>query len=96
MRFKDEKGYWVEQPNNDFDWSIYDNGYTGGNSLKINRNIKAGQFTKVFCHEKYAKELLSENFSEKTVVKEKNRTTENPGTRECQEELEYLLEEFFA
>ena len=46
--------------------------------------------------EKYAKELLSENFSEKTVVKEKNRTIENPGTRECQEELEYLLEEFFA
>ena len=46
--------------------------------------------------EKYAKELLSENFSEKTVMKEKICTTENPGTRECQEELEYLLEEFFA
>ena len=67
MRFKDEKGYWVEQPNNDFDWSIYDNGYTGGNSLKANRNIKAGQFTKVFCHEKYAKELYEKYISKQAV-----------------------------
>ena len=46
--------------------------------------------------EKYAKEFLPEDLLAKPVIKEKSQTAESQDTRVCQEELEDLLEEFFA
>lgn len=41
-----------------FDWSLYENGYVGGNKLVINKSIKTGTSkVKVYSHEHYAKEL---------------------------------------
>lgn len=81
MKFKDKRGYWVEQPNDDFDWSIYDNGYTGGFSLKTNTSIKAGQHTKIFCHEAYAKEAY-ERYKRKQIVQDNIDSAKDaiPGT----------------
>lgn len=41
----------------DFDWSLYENGYTGGDTLTVNKSIKTNGKDKVFCHESYAQEL---------------------------------------
>ena len=41
----------------DFDWSLYDNGYTGGSSLVVNKAVKTNGKDKVYCHESYAQEL---------------------------------------
>ncbi len=46
--------------------------------------------------EKYAKELLMEEVQEKPLPKEKSKTVVKKETREYQDELEHLLEEFFA
>ena len=44
--------------NDNFDWSLYDNGYKGGNSLVINKSVKTNSSKdKVYCHESYAQEL---------------------------------------
>lgn len=40
-----------------FDWSLYDNGWKGGSGLQVNPKIKAEPGDKVYCHEKYAKDL---------------------------------------
>ena len=46
------------QGNNDFDWTPYENGYCGGNSLVLNTSIKVkNKKHNVYCHESYAKEL---------------------------------------
>ena len=42
-----------------FDWSLYENGYEGGSSLKINSSIKSKGKDKIFCHESYAKDLYA-------------------------------------
>lgn len=41
----------------EFDWSLYENGYTGGDSLTVNKSVKTNGKDKVFCHEPYAQEL---------------------------------------
>lgn len=46
--------------------------------------------------EKYAKELLMEEVPEKPIPKEKPKTIAKQETKEYQDELEHLLEEFFA
>lgn len=47
----------IYSPDN-FDWSMYDNGYVGGNKLVINKSIKTGtNKVKVYSHEHYASEL---------------------------------------
>ena len=44
-------------PENDtFDWSLYEDGYTGSN-LKVNHKVKTNGNDKVYCHEPYAQEL---------------------------------------
>lgn len=40
-----------------FDWSLYENGYTGGSSLTVNGSVKTNGKDKVYCHEPYAQEL---------------------------------------
>ena len=30
----------LKQSDSSFDWSLYDNGYTGGASLKVNKSVK--------------------------------------------------------
>ena len=50
----------VESPNN-FDWSIYENGYNGTN---LRKNLKVitkndGSKTKIYCHEHYAQEVYN-------------------------------------
>ena len=47
----------LEQSDPSFDWSLYDNGYTGGSSLKVNKSVKTNGSDKVYCHEPYAQEL---------------------------------------
>lgn len=44
------------QPDPNFDWSLYDNGYDGKN-LTPNRNVKTKHGDVVYCHESYAQEL---------------------------------------
>lgn len=44
-------------PIEDFDWSLYEDGYTGGNSLRVNKNVKTKRCDKVYCHEPYAQDL---------------------------------------
>lgn len=44
-------------PENDtFDWSQYEDGFTGSN-LKVNTKVKTKNGDKVYCHEPYAQEL---------------------------------------
>lgn len=45
------------QSDNNFDWSLYDSGYVGGGSLRVNKSVKTHGKDKVFCHEHYAQEL---------------------------------------
>lgn len=45
------------QPLADFDWSVYDNGFTGGKTLKVNKTVKVKHGEKIYCHESYAQEL---------------------------------------
>lgn len=40
-----------------FDWSLYDDGYVGGTSLTVNTTVKTNGKDKVYCHEAYAQEL---------------------------------------
>ena len=47
----------LKQSDASFDWSLYDNGYTGGASLKVNKSVKTNGSDKVYCHEPYAQEL---------------------------------------
>lgn len=48
----------LEQSNDNFDWTLYDNGYCGGNSLYVNKSVKVrNKHDKVYCHESYAQEL---------------------------------------
>lgn len=50
----------IESPNN-FDWSVFENGYNGTN-LRQNLNVvpqKDGSKTKIYCHEHYAQELYN-------------------------------------
>ena len=44
------------QPDPDFDWSLYENGYNGKNLIP-NRNVKTKHGVVVYCHEPYAQEL---------------------------------------
>jgi len=44
------------KPLDDFDWSIYDDGYNGKN-LIVNSRIRTNNGTKVYCHESYANEM---------------------------------------
>jgi ribosomal protein S1 len=44
------------QPDPDFDWSLYENGYNGKNLIP-NRNVKTKHGDVVYCHEPYAQEL---------------------------------------
>lgn len=46
------------QGNNDFDWTPYEHGYCGGNSLVVNPSVKVkNKNHKVYCHESCAQEL---------------------------------------
>lgn len=46
------------QGNTDFDWTPYEHGYCGGNSLVVNPTVKVkNKKHKVYCHESYAQEL---------------------------------------
>lgn len=47
--------------NEDFDWSIYEDGYNGHNLKKNSKVVvpKDGSRTKVYCHESYAQELFN-------------------------------------
>ena len=46
------------QPNADFDWDLYADGYNGGSKLVINRKVKTkNPKDKVYSHEPYAQEL---------------------------------------
>jgi ribosomal protein S1 len=60
---------------NNFDWSIYENGYTGGTKLVVNKNIKTDRRTKIFSHAPYAQELYEkytgsvENITAKDNIK---------------------------
>lgn len=47
----------LAKSNDNFDWSIYENGYEGGNSLVVNPTVKVHPGDKCFCHEAYAQEL---------------------------------------
>ena len=44
------------QPDPDFDWSLYENGYNGKNLIP-NRNVKTKHGDVVYCHEPYAQDL---------------------------------------
>lgn len=68
----------MKSPDN-FDWSIYENGYNGKN-LRQNLNVVTkndGSKTKVYCHENYAQELYNKyanvndnvNFTAKDQIK---------------------------
>jgi len=48
----------IEQSDDNFDWTLYDNGYKGGSSLVVNKSVKVNnKKDKVYCHEPYAQEL---------------------------------------
>jgi hypothetical protein len=50
----------------EFDWSLYENGYTGGHTLIVNKSVKTKGKDKVYCHESYAQEiydLMGSHFS---------------------------------
>lgn len=48
----------IEQSDDNFDWTLYDNGYKGGSSLVVNPKVKVhNKKDKVYCHEPYAQEL---------------------------------------
>ena len=44
-------------PNDDFDWSLYENGYVGGGHLVPNKSVKTKPGDVCCCHEPYAQEL---------------------------------------
>lgn len=44
-------------PDDNFDWSIYENGYNGGGRLVPNKKVKTKNHQKVYCHEPYAQDL---------------------------------------
>ncbi|MBS7364400.1 MAG: S1 RNA-binding domain-containing protein [Paludibacteraceae bacterium] len=44
-------------PNDDFDWSLYVNGYNGGSNLVPNKRVKTKPGDVCCCHEPYAQEL---------------------------------------
>lgn len=44
-------------PNDDFDWSLYDNGYDGGNRLVPNKKVKTNKGDVCYSHESYAQNL---------------------------------------
>lgn len=47
----------LQKSDDNFDWSLYENGYCGGNSLVENKSIKVKtKGDKVFCHEAYAQD----------------------------------------
>jgi hypothetical protein len=49
--------YYVQEKPEDFDWSMYEDGWNG-RSLKINKNVKVNNpKDKVYCHEAYAQEV---------------------------------------
>lgn len=52
-----EKGRTLFCSDPDFDWGLYENGYTGGNTLVVNNAVKTNGKDKVYCHEAYAQEL---------------------------------------
>ena len=67
----------LAQSSNDFDWALYENGYHGGTSLKINKKVKASGHDKVFCHEANAQELydMYDNwFNNKGEIMSKDNT----------------------
>ena len=46
------------QGNDNFDWSLYEQGYRGGNTLVVNPSVKVNnKKDKVYCHEAYAQNL---------------------------------------
>lgn len=45
--------------NDNFDWSIYDNGYNGHNLKENKKVVKTDPKTKVYCHEHYAQDLYN-------------------------------------
>ena len=48
------------QGNDNFDWTPYEHGYRGGNSLVANPSVKVNDNKhKVYCHESYAQELYN-------------------------------------
>jgi len=66
----------LAQSNDNFDWSLYDDGYVGGTSLKVNKKVKVNSPSdKVYCHESYAQELydMYENwFNGRNVISPKD------------------------
>lgn len=64
------------QGNDDFDWTLYEHGYFGGNSLAINPSVKVNDKKhKVYCHEPYAQEMydmLVNNMKGRSVVESKD------------------------
>lgn len=67
---------------NDFDWSIYEDGYTGGDKLVINKKVKSKKGVKVYCHEAYAQSLydaMEAHFNGQSVP-ELTAKDERPGT----------------
>ena len=50
----------LAKSDDNFDWSLYDNGYKGGNSLVVNKTVKVNNSKdKVYCHEPYAQDLYN-------------------------------------
>lgn len=45
--------------NNEFDWSIYENGYNGHNLRENAKILKTDPKTKVYCHEHYAQDMYN-------------------------------------
>lgn len=44
-------------PDENFNWSLYENGYTGGSSMVPNRKVKTNGKDVCYCHEPYAQSL---------------------------------------
>ena len=53
--------------NEEVDWSLYTNGFVGGNKLVRNPSVKTKGKDKVYCHEDYAQELYDLYTGEKSL-----------------------------
>ena len=67
-------GYKEYTPNNDFDWSIYEDGYVGGGHLVPNKKVKTKPGEVCYCHESYAQDLYDsmEKFSQGRIFAPKD------------------------
>lgn len=65
----------LQKSDDNFDWTLYDDGYQGGTSLTINKSVKTNGTDRVYCHESYAQELydMYENwFNGRSIVSPKD------------------------